>query len=649
MNPSGAKDLPAPGLAWEDGTPVSARFGDVYYSRGEGLAEKRHVFLAGCGLPEAWQGRRSFTICELGFGTGLTFLATWRLWAETAAPEARLNYLAVEGHPLIPDELERSLAPWRELSREAAVLLQAYSTPSPGFHRLHLADGITLTLLCGDAAAMLSETQAEVDAWYLDGFSPSKNPGMWSTEVFRQVARLSRPGARLATYSVAGPVRRGLQEAGFAVDTAPGFGRKREMTRARAVGPEHKPAAPWFAPAAPRAPGRAAIIGGGIAGAAAASALMRRGWTCTVIERHPALAGGASGTPSGVVMPRLTAGYALDGRIHSGAWRYAVRHWRGRAFYTPCGVLQLAASAEEEARLAAIAGSGDLAASSLKFLGGGEASAVANCGVPSPALLFPEGGQVDTAAYCAAEAGDTDIMLGRAVTALRRAGDLWRLEENGAALCDVDIVVFANAGGATAFSQGAWLPLVPRRGQITSVTASRESARLRCVLAYGGTIAPARDGVHHVGATFAAPAPDMAEDAVDPADDRFNLAQLARALPDLAHGLAPVDAPVGSWAQIRWTTPDHLPAVGPLADSTAFARDYAGLRHGQHWVDYPPAAYERGLYAMAGFGSHGLSLAPLCAELLACQVAGEPPPLESDLVAALHPSRFLLRDLKRPK
>lgn len=644
MNPSGAKGVTPAGLSWDGGTPASQRFGDVYYSRGEGLAEKRHVFLAGCGLPEAWRGRASFTICELGFGTGLTFLATARLWAETAAPDARLNYLAVEAHPLAPDELRRGLAPWPELSAEAEALLRTYPPPSPGFHRLRLA-GITLTLLCGDAAAMLSQTEASVDAWYLDGFAPSKNPGMWSAAVFHEMARLSRPAARLATYTAAGQVRRGLQDAGFAVELAGGFGRKRDMIRARYAGAALKSPEPWFAPAAPMTSGRAAIVGGGIAGAAAAGALMRRGWACTLIEQRAEFACGASGTPAGVAMPRLTAGPSLDGRIHAGAWRYAVKSWAGRAFYTPCGVLQLATDAGEEERLRVIAESGTLAAESVVLLSPGAASARAGAALPFPALLFSEGGRIDTKSYCGAETEGAEILLGRKVTELERAGGRWRLVEKQDAICDADVVIFANAGGAAAFPQSAWLPLVARQGQITAAAASPGSAQLRSVLAYGGTITPAREGLHHVGATFNPPVPGAAEDEVSDGDDARNIAQLAQVLPDLARGLMPG----ASWAGVRWSLPDHLPVVGPLADVAAFARDYAPLRHGQHWVDYPPARYEAGLYVMAGFGSHGLALAPLCAELLACHITGEPWPLERDLAAALHPSRFLLRDLKRPK
>ena len=164
--PQAKQRLDSPGLVWEAGeTPASAVFGDVYYSRGAGLAEKRHVFLDGNGLPEAWRGRARFTICELGFGTGLNFLATWRLWAETRDTGAVLHYLAVEGHPLTSAELGQCLAAWPELAPEREALLRVYAAPQPGFQRLHPAPGIVLTLLCGEAHAMLAALETPVNAW----------------------------------------------------------------------------------------------------------------------------------------------------------------------------------------------------------------------------------------------------------------------------------------------------------------------------------------------------------------------------------------------------------------------------------------------------------------------------------------------------
>ena len=641
--PDAKQRLDPPGLHWEAGeTPASARFGDVYYSRDGGLAEKSHVFLGGSGLPDAWRGREYFTVCELGFGTGLNFLLTWRLWEQTGAPGAVLHYLAAEAHPLTPDDLGRCLAVWPELTPQAEALMRVYPEPQAGYQRLHPAPGVVLTLLCGDAQAMLRAGEAPIDAWYLDGFAPAKNPAMWTDAVFREMARLSRgPATTVATYTAAGHVQRGLADAGFTVELVEGFGRKREIIRARYAGKPHAPTEPWFAPAPALKAGRAAIVGGGIAGAAVAAALTQRGWKATIVERRGSLAAEASGTPSGVVMPRLTAGPASDGRIHAGAWRYAVQRWTGCSFYSPCGVLQLATGETEDRRQALVVENGLLPDTAARRVEPEAATKIAGLGLPYNALHFPNGGCVDTHALCTAWAADAEVIFGRHVSAVRREGDTWALADSDGVICTADVVIFAN-GDAHAFRDE--LPLTARRGQITRVAATAASAALRCVLAYGGTLTPARNAAHHVGGTF-----DWVKDGapgagLDDADDGRNLAALGSVLPELASGFESVG---DSWASVRWTSPDHLPVVGPLPDREAFARDYAPLRHGQHWVDYPPATYESGRFVMAGFGSHGLVLAPLAAELLACHITGEPWPLERDLVAALHPVRFLVRDLKR--
>ena len=223
---------PLPDLAFADGAPRSRDHGDVYFS-GEGLAEKRTVFLEGCGLPGAWAGRNHFTVGELGFGTGLNLLATWDLWRRhRPSAFARLDYLSFEG-ALMPAEAAAGIhALWPELAELSRLLLASWPARARGVQRIHLPDSLALTLIVDDIAAALPEARAGVDAWFLDGFAPSKNPAMWSAEAMAQVARLSAPNARAATYTVAGDVRRNLEAAGFAVEKKPGHGRKKERLEA---------------------------------------------------------------------------------------------------------------------------------------------------------------------------------------------------------------------------------------------------------------------------------------------------------------------------------------------------------------------------------------------------------------------------------
>ncbi len=224
------KPLRPASLKWRDGTPYSDIFDDVYFSASDGLAESRYVFLQGNDLPARFASADHFTIGETGFGTGLNFLLSLAAWRESAPPAAHLHYLSVEKHPLSIADLRRVSRLWPALAAPAEELLSLYPPLLGGRHQLQLRDGrVTLTLLLGDALALLPDVQTVVDAWYLDGFAPAKNPAMWSAGVLREVARLSRPGTSFATFTAAGAVRRELQAAGFTVHKRAGFGRKREM------------------------------------------------------------------------------------------------------------------------------------------------------------------------------------------------------------------------------------------------------------------------------------------------------------------------------------------------------------------------------------------------------------------------------------
>jgi len=232
------KQETAPSPHFDDaGRLLAPRYDDLYFSKADGLAETTHVFLGGNALAErftALSPGETFTVGETGFGTGLNFLACWRLFEANAPAGARLRYVSVEKEPLGADTIRQALAPWPELAVYVDQLLAVYEHPGPGTHRKTLAGGrIELNILVGEASAVLSGWDAPADAWFLDGFAPARNPAMWSEEVFAQVARLSRPGTTLATYTAAGFVRRGLAAAGFEVEKRPGFGTKRDMTAGR--------------------------------------------------------------------------------------------------------------------------------------------------------------------------------------------------------------------------------------------------------------------------------------------------------------------------------------------------------------------------------------------------------------------------------
>lgn len=211
-------------LTWhEGGIPVSTRFDDPYFSRNGGLAETRHVFLAGNDLPARF--RDGFRIAELGFGTGLNMLATVIAWVAAGVP-GWLHYTSFEAFPMAADDIARALTAFPEVGSFATPFLDQWRA---GQHVIDL-HGVHVTVVLGDARETLPRWAGQADAWFLDGFSPAKNPELWSEPLLAEVGTHTAPGGTFATYTAAGFVRRGLQVAGFQVERRPGHGAKRHMT-----------------------------------------------------------------------------------------------------------------------------------------------------------------------------------------------------------------------------------------------------------------------------------------------------------------------------------------------------------------------------------------------------------------------------------
>ncbi|MCF3638904.1 tRNA (5-methylaminomethyl-2-thiouridine)(34)-methyltransferase MnmD [Rhizobium sp. TRM95111] len=231
---AGAMGAGTMGLEWHEGDmPYSPAFGDHFYCRTDGRLECGHVFLAGNRLPERWAAAGRFAIGELGFGTGLNFCETWRQWKAVRRPGARLSFTSFERFPMAAADIGRALSRWPEIDAERRALVAAWPDEPDDLVELRLADDATLTVAVGPALDRIETWPASFDAWYLDGFAPSRNPDMWSAELMDATFRLTRAGGTFATYAAAGFVRRNLLAAGFAVERLPGFAGKREMLRGR--------------------------------------------------------------------------------------------------------------------------------------------------------------------------------------------------------------------------------------------------------------------------------------------------------------------------------------------------------------------------------------------------------------------------------
>jgi tRNA 5-methylaminomethyl-2-thiouridine biosynthesis bifunctional protein len=646
----------------EQGRPHSQTFDDVYFSTESGLDETRHVFLKQNDLEQRFSTLASgarLVIGETGFGTGLNFLCAWQLFAQCAVADARLHFVSVEKFPLTRNDLQRALDLWPELKPFADQLLAQYVAVHEGFQRFVFDNGrVTLTLLIGDVLEMLPQLDGQIDAWFLDGFAPAKNPDMWTAELFAELARLAAPGSTISTFTSTGWVRRLLNAAGFKMKRTPGIGHKWEVLRGVFLGwpdelPKPEAAKPWFARPAPIAgPRTALVIGAGLAGCATAASLASRGWQVSVLERHGDLAQEASGNPQGVLYLKLSAhGTALSQLIVSGfghTRRLLERLQRG-VEWDGCGVLQLAFNDKETERQAQLADA--FPADLLHVVDQPTAQTRAGISLACGGLFFPEGGWVHPPSLCRFQATHTNVQLltHRDVLELRRHGEQWQAWDGERLLGEAPVVVLAGAAEIKRFPASADLPLKRIRGQITRLTETPLSASLSTVVCAEGYVAPARLGEHTLGASFNFKSDDLTPTTADHLDNLQLLEEISHDLVSrLGADTLPSEDLLG-FAGFRCTSPDYLPIVGPLADKDAFVAAYAVLGKDARQVPDIVCPWLDGLYVNSGHGSRGLITAPLSGELLAAWLDNEPLPLPRSVAEACHPNRFALRALIRGK
>ncbi len=645
-------------LEWdEQGQPLSSQFADVYFSNENALAETRYVFLANNQLPErfaALTADQQLVIGETGFGTGLNFLCAWQLFEQHAVASARLHFVSVEKFPLNKADLQRALALWPELEAYAEQLLAQYVALHPGFQRLVFANGrIILTLLIGDALELFGQLDGQIDAWFLDGFAPAKNPDMWTPELFAELARLSHAHTTLGTFTSTGYVRRRLNDAGFKMKRVPGLGKKWEVLKGAFIGTQVTAEKPWFTrPLQPVGERSALVIGAGLAGCATAASLAARGWQVTLLERHGAIAQEASGNPQGVLYLKLSAHHTSLSRLIVSGYGHSRRlleQLQKGTDWDNCGVLQLAFDAKEAQRQTQLAAA--FPAALLTNLDRSAAEAKAGIPLPAGGLFYPEAGWVHPPALCAllSQQPNIQLQLHQEALELRRNGDSWQAWNGEQLLASASVVVLASAAEIKGFSQSAGLPLKRIRGQISRLPATAASRALSTVVCAEGYVAPVRQDEHTLGASFDFNSNDL---TLNSADHASNMQLLEEISPELSRALnaATLDPEqLQGRAAFRCTSPDYLPIVGPLADATAFAEAYAVLSKDARQVPDTPCPWLDGLYINSGHGSRGLITAPLSGELIAAWLNNEPLPVPADVAQACHPNRFALRTLIRSK
>jgi len=631
--------LANPELDWSPDGPRARQVEDVYFSVEDGLEEARAVFLSGCGLPDGFAGRERYTIAEMGFGTGLNFLAAWDLFRRTAPAGSRLHFVTLEGYPLRAEDAARALAPFGSLAELRDALIAAWPSPRKGAHRRIFDQGrVTLTVFQDDALSALENMELTADAWFLDGFAPAKNPDMWSPAVCAEIARLSRPGTRAATFTVAGAVRRELAAAGFAVSKVPGYGRKRERLEAvfegkDAVGTPSRAALPRLEPD----DGPIAIIGGGIAAASLVYALRLRGRTAEVFAED-GLCAGASGAPRGLLSPRLEAADRPHVRATLAAFEYARALYGPQPGFTASGLLRAATDDAETARLSRLA---QMLGSGYEAVSENDAASLTGLDADTAGRLhglwIEDAGHFDPAGLVHALFGEQGVQA-RRVDALERAGDAWILRDRtGAVLSEASTVVLAPGAGLSAFEAAARVSVEHTAGRIALFPAAERVPS--APIAWGHYAAPLEGPGLLVGATHL-----RGSDSGDPLEACEALAEgLAERLPEIASTLGQGQS---GWGGVRAAFADRLPATGGVA-GPRFDDAFTDHAKGGPLPEGRTQCLQPGLAVLGGFGARGFAHAPLLAEALASDLCGDPSPLELSGRQTLHPARFALRALRR--
>jgi tRNA 5-methylaminomethyl-2-thiouridine biosynthesis bifunctional protein len=602
-------------VAWDDdGTPRSPRFDDIYRSATGGLAQARHVFLQGSGLPGAWAGRAQWRVLEAGFGLGLNFLATWLAWTQDPQRPRLLHFASVEAFPVSADDLLRAATDEAGLLPLARELAERWHGLTPGFHRFAFAEGrVLLTLCVGDVAPMLREQSFRADAVFLDGFDPERNPEMWNLDTVKAVTRLCRRDTALATWSVVGQLRRDLQSCGWQVERRTGLPPKRECLAAR-YDPD------WDVKGLEaEAPAEAAdciVIGGGLSGAAVAASLARRGWSVKVFDTAAGPATGASDLPAGLLAPHQSPDDNLLSRLSRAGVRLTLQEAQARL-----------ADGLEWRRTGALEWRGD-DRRPLPALGEAlepwsreatEAQKRAAGIAPEHAAWWHDNAAwIEPAALVGSWLRTPGVRFcgGRKVARLVRDGALWRLEDAaGAAMAHASLVVVAAAHESAPLLEQR-VQLHPVRGQVTWGPHGDDAGLLPPFPVNGnGHFLPRVPLLERdawiTGSTYGR---GDADESLRREDDAANLERVRQVLPRAAQAVegALQRRETRSWSGVRCASTDRRPLAGEL---------------------------EPGLWVSTAMGSRGLTFAGLCAELIAARLHGEPLPLEARLARALDVNR----------
>ena len=597
----------------------------------------------------------AFTIGEIGFGTGINFLATTDAWKMRCSKNAKLHYISIEKHPVTIEDLQNFYSHITDSFPLTSELLTNYPLLVSGAHRIDFPENNTvLTLIFSDALDALKQSRFTVDAWFLDGFAPSKNPELWTAEIAKEIYRLTKPNGTFATYTAAGLVRTNFAAAGFHINKQSGFCEKRHMLvgkRTQEFDSRYSiKSKSWFFNNTIKSSNKhALVIGGGFAGTAISAALAKRKWQVEIIERHSTLATEASGNINAILMPRLSIDHDLQAQLTLQGFLYSLRYLNKlqsltkKRLWHPCGVIQIPRDQKQWQRMLQIISQEQIPENLLHPVSTAEATTLSGCEVTHQGWHFPCAGWAVPGLICTslfAQHENIDFIGNQEITELKYDGNLWHALNNGrSTVATAEVVILANALSVSTFEQTRWCQLNAKRGQITLIPAEHSAIHPQKVVCADAYITPKFENYTVLGASFVSN--DTRTDIRD-IEHQENITKICK----IISGFPPPSIhEIEGRAAIRAVSPDRLPVVGPVAEVHRFEHDFTSAALGASNTRYPIPEYLRGMYIASGFGSRGMAWIPVCAEALACIINNEPLPFNQNIANAIHPNRFLMKQL----
>lgn len=644
----------------QQGRPFSTRFEDVYFSKESGLEESRHVFLQGNELSERFKKNKDvFVIAEVGFGSGLNFIATLELWQKNKVKSSTLHYYAFEKHPLIKEDLVKISKLFPQLVELYQPLLKAYPVLTPRWHHL-LFGSVELHLWIGEAqeglsSLLLSENDYfnhhfgtfKVDAFYLDGFRPKANPSLWDKILLKSMAEVSKKSTTFATYSCARVVRDGLISAGFTIEKRKGFAYKREMLVGRFNGKNEikkpvkeynsKLSMPWYiSKNMHRSIQKVAVIGSGLSGAHVSHFLANAGVEVCVFEKENKLSANASGNQQGLLNLSLSPFLNAWSAYQLSSFLFAARFYKSLGIESLTGMVKLLQKENELAQLEKLKPILKAYPDLVKLVEGSDLKTLLVINPPcEKALFFPNSGSLEPPKISKFLLNRENIKVrtGAEVSELNNKNKEWLIEGE-----HFDAVVIANGHLANRFEQTNFLPVKGIAGEVTYLPESSITKKLAYPLCAEGYLSKALNGVHSLGATY---------EVGERLKKSKNVENLLR-LPTLVGSGGHFEASeLDSRVSVRATTPDYMPLVGEVPVKDSFIREYTELSKDANLFLASPGEYHQNLYVLSGLGSNGLTYAPLSAYVLSSIMLQKPQMVSTSVLKSLSPARFLIRDLKR--